>query len=124
MNTYIVSSLNENEKKTMRELSPALNSSEVFSTVPSTISFDIKFSEDENYILIFSDEKVPLNFSYLNEERLFDLNTVNILNLDRREILLSFVKGIGILGRGGPLNYISSEIGSLIGILSALTNRA
>ena len=29
--------------------------------------------------------------------------------------MLSFVKGVGILGRGGPLNYISSEIGPIIG---------
>lgn len=99
----------------MRSLSPDLNFRELFSAVPSTISFDIKFSEDEDYIFIFSDEKVALNFSYLNEKRFFDLNTVNILNLDRMEIMLSFIKGIGILGRGGPLKYISTEISSLIG---------
>jgi len=115
MNTYVISSLSGNDKKAMRSLSPDLNFRELLSAAPSTISFDVKFSEDEDYIFIFSDEKVALNFSYLDEERFFDLNTVNILNLDRMEIMLSFVKGIGVLGRGGPLKYISSEIGSLIG---------
>lgn len=122
MNTYVVSSLNRNEKKAMRSLSLERNFEELFSTAPSTINFDGKFSGDENYIFIFSDEKVALSFSYLNEKRFFDLNTVNILNLDRMEIMLSLVKGIGILGRGGPLKYISSEIGPLIG--SSLFNNS
>lgn len=115
MNTYVISSLSGNDKKAMRSPGPDLNFRELFSAAPSTISFDVKFSENEDYIFILSDEKVALNFSYLNEERFFDLSTVNILNLDRMEIMLSFVKGIGILGRGGPLKYISSEIGPLIG---------
>lgn len=115
MNTYVVSSLSGNEKKTMRSLSSDLNSEDLFSTAPSTINFDMKSTEEGDYIFIFSGEKVPLTFSYLGEERLFNLNTVNILNLDRMDIMLSFVKGIGILGRSGPLKYISSEIGSLIG---------
>lgn len=115
MNTYIVSSLRRTELKAARSLSPDLDFRELFSTAPSTIDFDTKFNEDEDYIFVFSKEKVALKFFYLDEKRFFDLCTVNILNLDRMRIMLSFVKGIGILGRGGPLNYISSEIGPMIG---------
>lgn len=115
MNTYVISSLRKNEKKAMRSLSPDLSSRQRFSTAPSTMSFDMRFSEDRDYTFVFSEEKVALHFSYLDEERFLDLHTVNILNLNRMEIMLSLVKGIGILGRGGPLKYISSEINLIIG---------
>jgi len=115
MNTYVISSLKKTELKAARSLSSDLDFRELFSTAPSTINFGTKFNEDEDYIFVFSEEKVALKFFYLDEKRFFDLCTVNILNLDRMKIMLSLVKGIGILGRGGPLNYISSEIGPIIG---------
>lgn len=99
----------------MRELDSALDSREIFSKVPTTVKFDLRFNDTGDYVFIFSNERVILNFSYLGEERLFDLSTTSVLNLDRKRIMLSLVKGIGILGRGGPLRYISSEIDSLIG---------
>lgn len=114
MNTYIVSSLNRNEMGTIRPLSPDLNYRELFSTAPPNMNFDVKFSE-KGYAFIFSGERIPLKFSYIGEERLFDLNTVNILDPSKMEFMLSLVNGIGILGRGGPLKYISSEIALLIG---------
>lgn len=115
MNTYIVSLLSRNGKKAVESLNSNLNSKDLFSKMPSTMSFDVKFDADDGYIFVLSDEKVPLSFFYLKEERFYDLNTVNILNLDRMNFMLSFVKGIGILRRGDPLKYISSEINPLIG---------
>jgi hypothetical protein len=115
MNTYVISSLRKAELGALRPFNSSLDSSKLFSKAPSTINFTTKFSEDNDHLFIFSGEKVALKFFYLEEKQFFDLCTVNVLNLRRMKIMLSLTEGIGILGRGGPLNYISSEIAPLIG---------
>lgn len=113
MNTYVVSSLGRKEERGSLVFDHETDG--LFSTAPSTIKFEVRYNGKENFLFIFTAEKVLLNFSYLKEERFFDLNTVSIVNLEKSRTMLSFVEGIGILKRGGSVKYISSEINSIIG---------